>query len=81
MTQDNPNTRSGPNVEAKEVLDTETTGQPPANANNMPSDVPSPDSDEQGNGESRSGTEVTAKEVLNTETTGEFPHEVNNVPN
>ena len=80
MTQDNSDTRSGSEVTAKEVLNTDNTGKSPKNANNMPSDSPAPDSQEQGSGESRSGTKVTAQEVLNTETTSQPPQNVNKVP-
>ena len=74
-------------VDVKEVLNTQTTGQPPENVNTVPDDASSastkaqPGSQESGTGGETSTTggdsQVDVKEVLNTETTGQPPANAN----
>lgn len=74
-------------VDVKQVLNTETTGQPPEGVNVVPDDSPSagtkaqPGSQESGTGGETSTTggdsQTDVKEVLNTETTGQPPANAN----
>lgn len=82
------NPGGGSQVDVKQVLNTETTGQPPENVNKVPDDADAelkssaqPGSRESSSGGESStpggGSEVDVKQVLNTETTGQPPSNAN----